>query len=198
MAETAVVDFGGQLTDLIRRVCEEDLNYRDVEVIDYEYFSYGDYESVILSGGPRSVSEDGYSFDLDSLNCPALGICYGHQLIAHEKGGEVVEGEGSQYGNPFIEVTQESQLFESVLEEGESSQVLMSHKDTVEEVPEGFEVTALSESVGHEKEIIAAMENPGEQLYGVQFHPEAIQTVKGPEIIANFLETAGIDTELEQ
>nr|WP_306304050.1 gamma-glutamyl-gamma-aminobutyrate hydrolase family protein [Desulfosarcina cetonica] len=58
----------------------------------------------------------------------------------------------------------------------------MSHGDSIEAVPEGFEITASTENTA-----VAAVANPEKKFYGVQFHPEVEHTVKGRKVIQNFL-----------
>lgn len=200
MADVEIVDFGGQLTDLLRRICEDELNVSDVEIVPAdEYDEARNSEAVILSGSPRSVDDENVPYvELEEIGSPIMGVCFGLQYIADFEGGQVGE-KSPQYGNPFIKVEDEGLLFEGVLEEGEESQVLMSHGDSVLEIPPGYQVTARSSiptSEGY-KDVVAAIENDEEEVYAVQFHPEAVQTVKGPEIVANFLGKADIGYELD-
>jgi GMP synthase (glutamine-hydrolysing) len=58
----------------------------------------------------------------------------------------------------------------------------MSHRDTVTAVPAGFEVLARTSTCA-----IAAIADPSRRLYGVQFHPEVIHTLRGREVLSNFL-----------
>jgi GMP synthase (glutamine-hydrolysing) len=72
----------------------------------------------------------------------------------------------------------------SVLMEGwgASSEVWMSHGDSIVGAPEGFKVTAATADVA-----VAALEDPGRGLYGVQFHPEVVHTERGQELLRRFL-----------
>ena len=60
-------------------------------------------------------------------------------------------------------------------------QLLLTHGDSVQQVPAGFSVCARSGS------IMAAIEHVERQIYGVQFHPEVTLSVNGKDIISNFL-----------
>jgi GMP synthase (glutamine-hydrolysing) len=62
----------------------------------------------------------------------------------------------------------------------------MSHGDTATAAPPGFTVTARTEATP-----VAAIENPAQGLFGVQFHPEVMHTEHGQRILARFLELAG-------
>jgi len=64
--------------------------------------------------------------------------------------------------------------------------VWMSHGDTCTAAPPGFTVTARSEATP-----VAAAEDPGRGLYGIQFHPEVLHTDQGLEVLRRFLTAAG-------
>ncbi|MEM1676061.1 MAG: glutamine-hydrolyzing GMP synthase [Desulfurococcaceae archaeon] len=178
-----VVNFGSQYTHLIaRRV--RDLNVFSL-IVDYEDFSREIVDkinpcAIILSGGPSSVFDENapsvgkWLFELDT---PVLGICYGHQLIAHLLGGVVREGFG-EYGPVDIRIVNENDLFKNW---GLQGTVWMSHRDYVVEAP-GIEILAVSEN-----NYIASFRVRDRKIYGVQFHPEVKHTWKGDLIISNFL-----------
>ncbi len=58
----------------------------------------------------------------------------------------------------------------------------MSHRDTVEQPPPGFTVTATTATCA-----VAAMEDTARQFYGVQFHPEVVHTTHGRALLSNFV-----------
>jgi GMP synthase (glutamine-hydrolysing) len=63
-----------------------------------------------------------------------------------------------------------------------STQVWMSHGDSIVTAPEGFTVTAATAAVA-----VAAFEDPARALYGVQFHPEVVHTARGQDLLRSFL-----------
>jgi GMP synthase (glutamine-hydrolysing) len=63
-----------------------------------------------------------------------------------------------------------------------STQVWMSHGDSIVTAPEGFTVTAATAAVA-----VAAFEDPARALYGVQFHPEVVHTARGQDLLRRFL-----------
>lgn len=141
----------------------------------------GRCRAVIISGGPQSVYDsDAPSYDpaIFGLDIPILGICYGMQLIAQEAGGRVERGRRREDGPCVISADPTSPLFEGL---DTKQTVLMSHGDSVTELPVGFR--AIADSNG----IVAAIENPTKRLYGVQFHPEVDLTENGKVILRNFL-----------
>ncbi len=180
-----VIDFGGQYSLLIvRRVRElgvraELMSWRSAEP---ERIRASGCRGLILTGGPRSVTEPGApgcSPELLRLGIPVLGICYGMQLMALLEGGEVgPAGSSGEYGGARLH-SRESALFSCC--PGESG-CWMSHRDRVLRAPEGFAVTASSPDCP-----VAAMENAAARLYGVQFHPEVTHTDCGRALLENFL-----------
>ncbi|MGC8555428.1 MAG: glutamine-hydrolyzing GMP synthase [Conexivisphaera sp.] len=181
-----MLDFGGQYTHLIARRIRElgvrsDIVPGDAPASEVLSRRPG---ALVLSGGPRSVSEEGAPrADPGVLESglPILGICYGHQLIAHQMGGSVRRSPRAEYGRTRIRVVGSSRILDGLPREFSA---WMSHGDVVESPPPGFSVTAVSESG-----LIAAMEDPdrGGGVYSVQFHPEVVQTEHGREILRNFL-----------
>jgi len=136
--------------------------------------------AVILSGGPRSVLEpNAPDLDFELLTgIPLLGICYGHQLMAHRLGGRVESCADREYGRAELTDIAPGSLLDGI----ESAQVWMSHGDQVIQPPPGFEVTARTATCP-----IAAFEDRTTRRFGVQFHPEVSHTLAGKEILRRFL-----------
>lgn len=179
-----VLDFGGQYSQLIaRRV--RDLNVY-CEIKSYqtpvrEIESAG-YRGILFSGGPDTVYDDGAPKcdpEIFELGVPILGICYGAQLMAFTLGGTVASGRVREYGKTTVRFTGRSVLFQDLERQ---SVCWMSHTVSIRTPPDGFAVTAVSDTCP-----VAAMENPQKGLYAVQFHPEVEHTVHGKEILRNFL-----------
>ncbi|MEX2243866.1 MAG: glutamine-hydrolyzing GMP synthase [Fimbriimonadaceae bacterium] len=183
-----VFDFGGQYTQLIVRRVREQGVYS--EMVPWtkacEHLAANKPDAVILSGGPKSVLADGAP-DLDfSLiaGIPVLGICYGHQLMAHRLGGSVKKSVEREYGRRTLDKAETHSLVGRLT----SDQVWMSHGDQVLSAPLGFVVTAETSTCP-----IAAFENASTKQYGVQFHPEVSHTLDGRTILQRFLfEVAGL------
>jgi len=140
---------------------------------------------IILSGGPKSVYEDGapsVAEELFELGIPVLGICYGMQLMSRHFGGEVVPAGKREFGHAELFTCGEpGPLFDSFFLEGKSS-VWMSHGDHVEKVPAGFQVVASSANAP-----VCAIQDISRSLYGVQFHPEVNHTPRGELLIDTFV-----------
>jgi GMP synthase (glutamine-hydrolysing) len=177
-----IIDFGSQYTQLIARRVREQNVYCEIQPF-YNPIEFGeDLKGVILSGGPSSVyAEDAPSIHLGDLlgRLPVLGICYGAQLISHQHQGKVENSPTREYGRAHLQDLAPSKLLQGV---HASSQVWMSHGDTITKLPEGFERIASTESVR-----VAAFQNESLGAYALQFHPEVTHSVPGGQIIRNFL-----------
>ena len=183
------MDFGGQYNQLIvRRI--RDLGVYS-ELVPYsttiEKIKELNPKGLVLTGGPNSVfASDSLVMDsrILDLGIPTLGICYGAQLIAYLKGGEVLSAETREYGKSEMSV-KPSPLFKHI---PEKSVVWMSHTDYVSKAPEGYEVIGFTDSCP-----VAAYGNDKAKIYGVQFHPEVVHTECGNTVLRNFLyEVAGL------
>ncbi len=185
MEKILVLDFGGQYDLLIaRRVREQGVF---AEIVPYKKITLPEiigkrYKGIIFTGGPNSVyDKKSPYFDSDILNIgvPILGICYGHQLIAHMAGGSVNSAQkASEYGKTDV-FAKPCAIFDLV---PQKSVCWMSHTDYVSKVPPGFEITAVTDNCP-----CAAMANERRKIYGVQFHPEVTHTDCGKLIFQNFL-----------
>ena len=179
--QISVLDTGGQYTHLIARKVRELGVYADVRPSETPAKDLRSRRGIIISGGPASVySPDSPTIDPGILQSgvPVLGICYGHQLLAHHLGGSVEKGDHGEYGLAHLTVTCDDALWNGV----EGSQIWMSHRDSVSEVPAGFRVIASTETSG-----VAAMSHPQRKLFGLQFHPEVVHTHAGTRILENFV-----------
>lgn len=181
-----ILDLGGQYKQLIARRVREAGVYGEILPADTkpEDIKAGNYTGIILSGGPNSVYEHN-RFEADphilDLGIPVLGICYGAQWICHVKGGKVLQAPQGEYGKRFIQIKtqQAGKIFHNITS---PTQVWMSHRDQIAELPENFVAAASSDSCP-----IAAYYNEKDNLYGVQFHPEVEHTLAGKDMIHNFL-----------
>ena len=187
-----VLDFGSQYTQLIARRLRELSVYSEVRAPDTPAEKIAERKPVgiILSGGPKSVSDPGAPqcdrrlFDLD---VPVLGICYGMQLMAHALGGTVAPAPQREFGHARVRIGcgsgaavlgDAAALFSGVPDE---ITVWASHGDFVAAAPGGFSVLATSANAP-----VAAMAHTRRHLYALLFHPEVAHTERGLEILRNF------------
>ncbi|CAN5674925.1 glutamine-hydrolyzing GMP synthase [soil metagenome] len=202
-----ILDYGSQFTQLIARRIREERVYCEIQppTRTVEWVRDWKPRGIILSGGPSSVYGENVPSaepELLRLGVPVFGICYGMQLITHLEGGTVERGR-REYGRAEITVQEPVGIFDGFAP-GESTQVWMSHGDHVVEPPPGYRMLASTPDLPY-----AAFQAPDRPIYGVQFHPEVAHTVRGEDLISNFVFrvsgceptwTAGsfIDTEIER
>ena len=198
-----ILDFGSQYTQLIARAVREANVYCEI----IPYYKPVEFEpglkGIILSGSPFSVNEEkapDVNVQEFIKKVPVLGICYGAQLTAKRFGGIVAKSNKREYGRAILQRKKEDVFFSNV---SDSSQVWMSHADTILQMPDGFELLATTESIpiaafkksevrsqrsentnGHSDIKLQTSDLP---LYGVQFHPEVYHSKEGKKILSNFL-----------
>jgi GMP synthase (glutamine-hydrolysing) len=182
-----IVDFGSQTAHLIGRrfrqlgVTAEYVNPDEA----LEKINELKPKGIILSGGPSSVYEieaPGIDPRIFKLGIPILGICYGWQIMAKALGGEV-KSATKEYGPEKLKLNSKNQESRILKEMPKTSTVIVSHGDSVIQLPKGFDNLAETETVE-----FSAVENKNKNLYGVQFHPEASHTKYGMIILENFAE----------
>ncbi|WP_373531518.1 aminodeoxychorismate/anthranilate synthase component II [Vampirovibrio sp.] len=147
-------------------------------------------QRVILSPGPGNpaiAADFGVCADIiqnqAALDCPVLGVCLGHQGIAHYLGGRVIAAPEIVHGESrSMQCVSDSGLFKDVPTVFEA---MRYHSLLVDEstLPEGLEITVRD----LETAIPMAMQHRTRPIFGIQFHPESIGTPYGKQILRNFL-----------
>ena len=186
-----VVDYGAQYAQLIARRVREAQVYSEVvpHTASVDDMLARDPAAIVLSGGPASVYADGapgVDPALFETGVPVFGICYGFQLMASALGGTVAHTGAREYGRTELTLAEtEGRLHDDL---PAAHPVWMSHGDGVTAAPEGFTVTASSPGAP-----VAAFEDTGRRLAGVQYHPEVGHSPHGQEVLERFLrDVAGI------
>ncbi|MEW5909406.1 MAG: glutamine-hydrolyzing GMP synthase [Thermodesulfobacteriota bacterium] len=179
-----VIDFGSQYNQLIaRRVRELNVFCRiEPPSISIEALQRMKPQGIILSGGPSSIYEKKsprVDPALFGLGIPILGICYGMQFMMDALGGQVDKAGKREYGFAVFKVKNPRYIFNGIPRE---TPCWMSHGDSVSSLPPGFQLTGSTENTR-----IAAVADPGRNLYGLQFHPEVHHTPSGNRILKNFI-----------
>ena len=178
-----ILDFGSQYTQLIARRVRELNVYCEIHPYDNIPEIENTIKGVILSGSPYSVHDpEAPNPDLSNYRrkFPLLGVCYGAQFIVNSNGGSVVPSDIREYGRAKLSYVDNShELMKGV---SNLSQVWMSHGDTIQNIPESFQVIASTEDVE-----MAGYHINGEETYGIQFHPEVYHSTDGPQLLKNFV-----------
>ena len=139
---------------------------------------------IVISPGPCTPKEAGVSVELIKLSTvPILGVCLGHQSIGAAFGANIVKAPEIFHGKTSKINHDESLLFADI---ENSYEVVRYHSLIIDmnTLPEQLKVTATLED---NQNIIMAIEHKEKPIYGVQFHPESINTNNGKKLIKNFL-----------
>lgn len=142
---------------------------------------------VIVSPGPCTPKEAGISnaaILAFAGRIPILGVCLGHQCLGHALGGRVGRARRPMHGKTSLIRHDGTGLFQGL---PNPLRVARYHSLIVEDtaLPDCFRVAARSE----EGEIMA-LAHQAHPLFGVQFHPEAVLTEHGHDLLRNFLRPA--------
>ena len=173
-----ILDFGSQYTWLIARRFRELGYYSEVLAYDenLENIKAKKPIGIILSGGPSSVlDKDSPKRSVDELVqiAPVLGICYGMQLIAFQKGGKLLRSAQRTYGSNEIEWKQE------LAPHLKKQKVWMSHGDSIQSLPPQAQLLSQDK-----KSLITAF--CMDRVLAFQFHPEVSHTEHGEELLRFF------------
>ena len=146
-------------------------------------------EAVLLSPGPCTPNEAGICLELIERapeTLPILGVCLGHQAIGQVFGGEVVRAKTLMHGKTSPIHHNDDGVFKGLPNPFTATRYhsLAVSRDSL---PNVLEVTAWTED-GE----IMGLRHLSRPIHGVQFHPESIATEGGHDLLANFLDLAGV------
>lgn len=179
-----ILDFGSQFTQLIARCIREANVFCEIIPYNKKFEVDENLKGIILSGSPFSVNDENFlDINIDSIHqqLPILSICYGAQLTIKKYGGIVNKSNKREYGRANLNILQQDVLFKNV---PSTSQIWMSHSDSIVELPKDFEVLASTNDIPVAAFKKTASSNP---LYGLQFHPELYHSTDGKKMLSNFL-----------
>ncbi|MBN2803516.1 MAG: glutamine-hydrolyzing GMP synthase [Deltaproteobacteria bacterium] len=183
----AVIDFGGQYAHLIANKVRRLNVLAEIKQPEDLVQDLSRFKGIILSGSPALTSEGddpGLNRQIMSMDVPILGLCFGHQEIAHHYGG-AIEQTGREWGRTLFHKTVEHPLLKGL---SDKEQVWMSHNDSVTSLGDDFiELGYTILEDGGKQHRFAAIGSDKLRRYGVQFHPEVDDTLNGDVILGNFV-----------
>ena len=162
---------------------EEVLVVRNDE-ISIEEINHLNPKKIVISPGPCTPNEAGISIELiKSSSVPLLGVCLGHQAIGAAFGGNIIKAPEIFHGKLSTVKHNQEGLFKDI---ANPYSVVRYHSLIIEKdsLPEELEITGVLDD---NSDIIMAVQHKERHIYGVQFHPESIETDYGMKLIENFL-----------
>lgn len=144
-----------------------------------------DFSSIIVSPGPKNPNQAGISLDVVKefhKTKKILGVCLGHQCIAQYFGCKIIKDKKPTHGKVSKIYYDKDKIFEGLEQGFEATRYhsLIVDNDSLKYTP----IKAIAYT---KDDILMAIRHEDYPLYGVQFHPEAILTHGGKELLENFL-----------
>ncbi|MEO2267871.1 aminodeoxychorismate/anthranilate synthase component II [Pseudoalteromonas sp. YIC-656] len=181
--------FTFNLVQYFQRLDQDVLVKRNDE-LDVEQIKQLKPEHIVLSPGPCSPNEAGICLDVVRRyqgEIPILGVCLGHQTIAQALGAKVVRAKHVMHGKTSWIHTSDKGVFAGLPNKIE---VCRYHSLVVdpETLPSCLQVTAWTENYDGTMDEIMGLVHTSKALEGIQFHPEAILTEHGLDMLQHFID----------
>lgn len=172
-----LVQYIGELNEEVKVVRNDEITINDIEKLNPEI--------IILSPGPCSPKEAGVCIDVVNHfknKKPIFGICLGHQTIGHVFGANIIKAIKPVHGKVHSIKHNDKGVFKGL---NNPLNVTRYHSLVIDKnnLPSDLEITAIS----NEDEIMG-IKHKKYKIEGVQFHPEAILSEQGHEILKNFID----------
>tara|TARA_B110000971_G_scaffold43567_1_gene43195 strand:- start:127 stop:693 length:567 start_codon:yes stop_codon:yes gene_type:complete len=142
------------------------------------------YKKIVISPGPGNPSQAGNCLRVVKdfyKDIPILGVCLGHQIIGQSFGGKIIRAKKLMHGKMSKIYFKKVDLFKNIKLPFNATRyhsLIIDRKN----LPDCLSVTAETED-----KTIMAIKHKKYDLYGVQFHPESINTIVGMQIIKNYI-----------
>ncbi len=172
-----LVSYFVELGQTVKVVMNDEASVRDIEKIK-------GLKGIIVSPGPKGPEDSGIALEIVRRfkgKIPILGVCLGHQVIGYEFGASIEKGSKPMHGKVTGMVNNGQNLFRNLPEQ---YQVTRYHSLIIDSntIPPDLAVDALSEDG-----VVMSVSNAEKAVYGVQFHPEAVLTEYGHELLMNYI-----------
>ena len=171
-----LVQYFGELGQDIRVFRNDAITIEEIEQLAPDH--------LVISPGPCTPNEAGISLEAIHYfagRIPILGVCLGHQAIGQVFGGKVVRAKTLMHGKVSLLSHDDSLMFAGIEQQ---TPVTRYHSLVVERESFPDVLTITAEADGE----IMALRHKDWPIVGVQFHPEAILTRDGKQMLKNFLE----------
>lgn len=167
---------------MVRR--NDDINIAQINALSPQY--------LVISPGPKTPDDAGISLktiEQFAGKLPILGVCLGHQAIAQVFGAKVVRAKQVMHGKNSLVQHNNTSVFHGL---ANPLDVTRYHSLVVaqETLPAELDVTAWTVLQDNTPDEVMGLKHQALALHGVQFHPEAILSQQGKQLLANFLQSA--------
>jgi anthranilate synthase/aminodeoxychorismate synthase-like glutamine amidotransferase len=145
---------------------------------------------LVISPGPKSPDQAGVSLkaiEHFAGRIPLLGVCLGHQAIAQVFGAKVVSARQVMHGKNSLVQHNNSSVFNGLANPLDVTRYhsLVVQRDSL---PAELQLTAWTCNTEQQPDEIMGLAHCSLPIHGVQFHPEAILSQQGKQLLANFLQ----------
>lgn len=148
-------------------------------------------EAILLSPGPCAPAQAGISIDLvrraSKEGVPLLGVCLGHQCIAEAFAGKTERAIAPRHGKTSLITHDGHPLFGNLPNPFPAAR----YHSLVSKLPANGSLKEIATATDDQH--LMALAHESLPIFGVQFHPESILTTHGHQVLANFLDLAGIE-----
>ncbi|MDD3027290.1 MAG: aminodeoxychorismate/anthranilate synthase component II [Erysipelotrichaceae bacterium] len=163
----------------------EEIIVKRADEVDLEQIKSMSPDGIIISPGPKRPQDAKLSITVVKEfqgKIPLLGVCLGHQVIAHFYGANVIKGKIPVHGKVTPIINNGQGIFEGL---PERYQVTRYHSLVVAKasIPTFMQIDATTDDG-----VVMGISHKEYPLYGVQFHPEAVLSEYGHELLKNFIE----------
>ncbi|WP_089610891.1 anthranilate synthase component II [Dehalobacterium formicoaceticum] len=172
-----LVSYFHELGEIVKVVKNDEITVPEIEEMK-------ELKGIIISPGPKNPEDCGVSGEIVRAftgKIPILGVCLGCQIIGYEHGASIEKGKRPMHGKVTGILHNGRNLFQNL---PQRYQVTRYHSLVINEntVPSKLIIDAVAEDGA-----VMAVSNPANAIYGVQFHPEAVLTQFGHELLKNFI-----------
>jgi len=176
-----IVQYLGELKADVKVIRNDELTLDEIDLMAPK--------KIVISPGPCTPKEAGISVETIkrfSGQIPILGICLGHQSIGQAFGGKIIRARNVMHGKTSLIYHNNQGVFSGIPSPFEATRY---HSLIVEResLPGCLEETAWTKTSTGEVDEIMGFRHRVSAVEGVQFHPESILTLKGHDLLENFL-----------
>ena len=177
-----LVQYFGELGAEVKVVRNDELTVEELNQLPVD--------KIVISPGPCTPKEAGISVETIlkfAGEKPILGVCLGHQSIAHAFGGNIVHAKSIMHGKTSPVFHQNSGVFKGLNNPFIATRY---HSLVIDQksLPDCLEITAWTEDQEGNIDEIMGVRHKELDIEGVQFHPESILTEHGHDMLKNFLD----------